>query len=193
MKLGKYLKEKRSNIFTSWKWLRRLVRLTTFIAICFNNASKRLMLTRWSRKDGKQIFPWWGHKRKFKILSQQANQNLMEIGTEFRWKQRPVFQRRKRQKWKQHGENALWDTLRIAFHKNLREMWKNTLTKLSNNCYIWYKKCRNLGENRLRRENVKEDNEKQISCSLQLEETDKRWHVSAIQSKPTKIQYLSKL
>ena len=47
------------------------------------------------------------------------------------------------------------------------------------------KKCRNLGENRLRRKNLKEDNGKQISCSPQLEEADKRWHVSAIQSNPT--------
>ena len=54
----------------------------------------------------------------------------MEIGTEFRWKQRPVFQRWKRQKWKQHGENTLWETLRIAFHKNLREMWKKHTDKI---------------------------------------------------------------
>ena len=181
--------------------LRRLVCLTTFIAISFNNASKRLMLTRWLRKDGKQIFPWWGHKRKFKILSQQANQNLMEIGTEFRWKQRPVFQRWKRQKWKQHGEN--WDTLRIAFHKNYlkldktSDIWgkceKKHTDKIKQQLLYLVQKVQKSWGKQIEKENVKEDNGKQISCSPQLEEADKRWHVSAIQSNPTIIQYLFKL
>ena len=64
-------------------------------------------------------------------------------------------------------------------------MWKKHTDKIKQQLLYLVQKVQKSWGKQIEKENVKEDNGKQISCSPQLEEADKRWHVSAIQSNPT--------